>query len=123
MRAAIRRGVLGYTVSFSNNQVMPAFDPETKNINDVFVKVNAAAINPIDYKMPRAVLGPVYGHDFCGTIEKLEKILLASSRLEMSSLESAQVLSQSMQLPILVKLPRRHQRGSIPNMQPCRSPT
>jgi len=52
---------------------MPAFDPERKNINDVFVKVNAATINPIDYKMPRAVLGPVYGHDFCGTIEKIGK--------------------------------------------------
>jgi NADPH:quinone reductase-like Zn-dependent oxidoreductase len=73
MRAAIRKGILGYTVSFSNNQAIPAFEPETKNINDVFVKVNAAAINPVDYKLPRAASGPVYGNDFCGTIEQIGK--------------------------------------------------
>eukprot|EP00979_Chaetoceros_neogracilis_P003707 scaffold656_cov271-Chaetoceros_neogracile.AAC.17 len=71
MKAAIRKGILGYTISFSDNFATPAFKPETKNKNDVFVKLNAAAINPVDYKMPRAALGPVLGMDFCGIVEKL----------------------------------------------------
>jgi len=71
MKAAIRKGILGYTISFSDNFATPAFKPETKNKNGVFVKLNAAAINPVDYKMPRAALGPVLGMDFCGIVEKL----------------------------------------------------
>lgn len=73
MRAAIRKGILGYTISFSNDFATPAFKPETDSKNDVLVKISAAAINPIDYKMPRAVSGHVLGMDFCGTIEQLGK--------------------------------------------------
>ena len=35
----------------------------------LLVKVHAAAINPVDYKMPRMILGPVMGLDFAGVVE------------------------------------------------------
>merc|ERR1712179_399222 len=35
----------------------------------ILVKVHAAAINPVDYKLPRIILGPVMGLDFAGVVE------------------------------------------------------
>ena len=37
----------------------------------VIVNVKAAAINPVDYKIPFKMFGPVYGLDFSGTIESV----------------------------------------------------
>ena len=67
MKAAIRKGFLGFSMSFSENFTVPKFDA-VKNKNEVKVKVNSAAINPVDYKLPRAALGSVVGMDFCGTV-------------------------------------------------------
>lgn len=71
MRAAIRKGILGYNFAFSNDFSEPAFSPGGKHANDVLVKVNAAAINPVDYKLPRALLGPIIGLDFCGVVTEV----------------------------------------------------
>jgi NADPH:quinone reductase-like Zn-dependent oxidoreductase len=72
MRAAIRKGILGYTFAFSQELPTPAFQPSSStHQKDVLVKVNAAAINPVDYKLPRAALGPIIGNDFCGTITEI----------------------------------------------------
>ena len=72
MRAALRSGLLGYTSSFVSDYAPPLFDEScTKQSKDVYVKVKAAAINPVDYKLPRALGGDVFGIDFCGTIEKV----------------------------------------------------
>lgn len=71
MRAAIRKGILGYNFVFSNDFPEPAFSPGGKHRNDVLVKVSAAAINPVDYKVPRAFIGPVIGLDFCGVITEV----------------------------------------------------
>lgn len=69
MKAAIRTGLMGKTISFTTKQKEPTFNP--KNSNKLKVKIHAAAINPVDYKMPRMALGPVLGFDFCGTIEEI----------------------------------------------------
>mmetsp|Transcript_9824 Transcript_9824/g.14464 ORF Transcript_9824/g.14464 Transcript_9824/m.14464 type:complete len:361 (-) Transcript_9824:482-1564(-) len=68
MKAAVRKGLLGTCLSFVQDYTKPAFYPE-KQKNDVLVKVHAAAINPVDYKLPGFVAGKVVGLDFCGTVE------------------------------------------------------
>mmetsp|Transcript_27075 Transcript_27075/g.31983 ORF Transcript_27075/g.31983 Transcript_27075/m.31983 type:complete len:335 (+) Transcript_27075:76-1080(+) len=68
MKAAIRKGILGYTFSFANNYAKPAYRSNKGNTNDVLIQIKSAGINPVDYKLPRALLGPVIGFDFCGTI-------------------------------------------------------
>lgn len=36
---------------------------------DVLIRVRGAAINPVDYKAPKMMLGPVVGLDFAGVVE------------------------------------------------------
>lgn len=72
MRAALRTGLFGFTPAFVNDYIAPPFDENsTKQNKDIYVKVKAAAINPVDYKLPRTIGGNVMGFDFCGTIEKV----------------------------------------------------
>jgi len=68
MKATIKTGVLGTTISFSQKVSAPS---EPKDKDSVLVKVHAGAINPIDYKLPRFASGTVVGQDFCGTIEQV----------------------------------------------------
>lgn len=65
MRAALRTGILGTTIGFSNDSSKPII-PRDKDA--LLLEVQAGAINPVDYKMPRAAAGPVLGQDFCGKI-------------------------------------------------------
>jgi len=44
-------------------------DPKPDS-NEVFIRVKAAAINPVDYKMPAMMVGPVVGFDVAGVVEK-----------------------------------------------------
>jgi NADPH:quinone reductase-like Zn-dependent oxidoreductase len=75
MRAAIRTGLLGWTISFTENHPTPA--PQAKDSTtalaptDILIKVKSAAINPVDYKLPRAVAGKVIGIDVSGVVEKV----------------------------------------------------
>ena len=36
---------------------------------NILVRVKSAAINPVDYKLPKLILGPVVGIDFAGVVE------------------------------------------------------
>lgn len=71
MRAAIRNGFIGSTCALASNHAAPEFLKETTNKDDVYVKVNSSAINPIDYKAPRMMLGSVFGQDFCGIVTEV----------------------------------------------------
>ena len=72
MRAAIRSGLLGTTLSFVKDYPIPPLDASSKtDANHVLIKVKAASINPVDYKLPRVLGGKVVGIDFCGTIEAM----------------------------------------------------
>ncbi len=46
--------------------------PSKKSETKALIQVKAAAINPVDYKMPRAAIGPVVGLDFCGEITQID---------------------------------------------------
>jgi len=70
MKAAIRTGIMGYTLTFSTNHSAPSKPLNEKD--SVLVKVHSGSINPIDYKMPRSFLGPVVGLDFCGTVTEVD---------------------------------------------------
>ena len=39
--------------------------------NDVLISIKAAAINPVDYKLPSLILGRIVGLDFAGVIESI----------------------------------------------------
>eukprot|EP00588_Corethron_pennatum_P027771 CAMPEP_0194332136 /NCGR_PEP_ID=MMETSP0171-20130528/58176_1 /TAXON_ID=218684 /ORGANISM="Corethron pennatum, Strain L29A3" /LENGTH=332 /DNA_ID=CAMNT_0039093869 /DNA_START=71 /DNA_END=1069 /DNA_ORIENTATION=+ len=65
MKAAVRTGLLGYG-GCSVSEVQPA--PILSGSDSVMVRVLAAAINPVDYKLPRLGAGAVYGLDFCGVV-------------------------------------------------------
>jgi len=69
MKAAIRTGIMGKTITFTTTQKEPKFN--AKNSSKLKVKINAAAVNPVDYKMPRMILGSVIGFDFCGTVQEI----------------------------------------------------
>jgi NADPH:quinone reductase-like Zn-dependent oxidoreductase len=73
MRAAIKKGFLGTTITFSNDYAAVPTVREKSCIKkkEALIRVKAAAINPGDYKMPRIILGPVVGLDFCGQITQL----------------------------------------------------
>ena len=71
MKAAIRTGFTGFTYTFSNDHPLPTWDAGGKNAEDAYLRVNAGGMNPVDYKAPRYVLGPVYGIDCCGIIERV----------------------------------------------------
>jgi len=64
MRAAIRQGFLGYKLCYTTTHP----DPVLVENNNVKIRVHHAAINPVDYKAPRAMLGPIYGLDVSGTV-------------------------------------------------------
>jgi len=86
MKAAIRKGFLGYNFSFANDYSKPAYHSNGKNTNDVLIKIISAAINPIDYKAPRALLGPVIGFDFCGTIDDIGDKVEANQTFKVGDL-------------------------------------
>jgi NADPH:quinone reductase-like Zn-dependent oxidoreductase len=69
MKAAIRTGVLGYSLTFSKEHSSPS---KPKEKDSLLVKVHSGSINPVDYKLPRSVLGSVVGLDFCGTIAEVD---------------------------------------------------
>ena len=75
MKAVIRTGLLGTNLSFLQDYPTPSSSSikVIKNIkNHVYIKVKAASINPVDYKLPKVIGGKGVGIDFCGTI--IEKI-------------------------------------------------
>ena len=51
MKAAIRTGVTGFTLSFTSDHPVPAWDAEKNNANDVYLKVHGAAMNPVDVRV------------------------------------------------------------------------
>ena len=68
MRAVVRTGILGTTISFSSDHPQPtSIDTPT----DILIKVKSAAINPVDYKLPRIIGGKVVGIDVSGVVEKV----------------------------------------------------
>lgn len=74
MRAVIRTGLLGTTISFRTDQPPPASldtNSPLKNPTDVLIKVKSAAINPVDYKLPRLIGGKVVGIDVSGEVVKI----------------------------------------------------
>ncbi|CAB9506869.1 furan-3-one reductase [Seminavis robusta] len=68
MKAAVRSGWTGFTLSFDDEFPTPALCGQP---DKVLLKVHAAALNPVDYKLPKLVLGSVFGSDLCGTIVEL----------------------------------------------------
>jgi NADPH:quinone reductase-like Zn-dependent oxidoreductase len=64
MRAVVRNGE-GRTFVESH----PAPRTPKANSDEVIVRVHAAAINPVDYKAPKAILGAIVGLDFAGVVE------------------------------------------------------
>jgi len=38
---------------------------------DVLIRIKSAAINPVDYKAPKLILGPIVGLDFSGIVESV----------------------------------------------------
>lgn len=73
MRAAVRTGLLGLTIAFKDDVPLPA--PHDPNVaitpTDVLIKVKSAAINPVDYKLPKLVGGTVVGIDVSGIVERV----------------------------------------------------
>jgi len=67
MKAYIRKGILGKTHKFHASYPKP----KPTGAPQVEIKVHAAAINPVDYKVPKLINGPILGLDFCGTISKI----------------------------------------------------
>jgi len=63
MRACVRTSS---GPAFTDSQPRPSDSP---GAGELLVKVHAAAINPVDYKVPKLMLGPVMGLDFAGTVE------------------------------------------------------
>ena len=45
--------------------------PKEKATGQVLVRVRAAAINPVDYKLPKWLVGPVVGIDVAGVVESV----------------------------------------------------
>ncbi|KAL9191408.1 hypothetical protein ACHAXT_001114 [Thalassiosira profunda] len=71
MRAVIRTGLLGTTISFSDDQPHPLPDGAALKPTALIIKVKAAAINPVDYKLPRMAGGKGVGFDVSGVVEKV----------------------------------------------------
>jgi alcohol dehydrogenase len=72
MKAAVRTGLMGSTLKYTTEHPQPMLsDTNEKGARLILVKVNASAINPVDYKVPRAVIGAVYGIDMCGTVQQV----------------------------------------------------
>lgn len=66
MKAAIRQGSLLWRPHFGFSDDFPK--PKLTQPNHVLLKVLAASINPVDYKLPRPIGGKVYGIDVCGQV-------------------------------------------------------
>lgn len=65
---------MGHTLSFETNVSKPTFPQNEANKDKVFIKVLSAAINPVDYKLPRFLAGSsVVGLDVCGIVEEVGK--------------------------------------------------
>jgi len=77
MRAAIRTGLLGTTIVFTNDQPHPLPDGMCRTTelkpNEMLIKVKSAAINPVDYKVPRFIGGKGVGFDVSGVVEQVGK--------------------------------------------------
>ena len=71
MRAAIRTGLLGTTIALTKDQPHPLPDTAELKPNELLIKVKSAAINPVDYKLPRFIGGKVVGFDVSGTVERV----------------------------------------------------
>ena len=63
MRAVVRQGA---DMIFKDNYATPAFGER-----EVLIRVQAGAINPVDYKLRWPIVGPVVGNDFAGIIEQV----------------------------------------------------
>lgn len=66
MKAAIKTGTFGTTIEFSNDVASPSIPKDDKD--SVLIQVYAGAINPIDYKLPKAMSRLIVAHDFCGKV-------------------------------------------------------
>ncbi len=64
MKAAIKTGFLGTTISFSNEVA----SPKSAAKDSVLIRVHAAAINPFDFKVPKLASGLIAGLDVCGEV-------------------------------------------------------
>ena len=49
------------------------YDKPKVGSENVLIRIKAAAINPVDYKAPKIILGSVVGLDFAGVIESIGK--------------------------------------------------
>lgn len=65
MRAVVREGLTGLTMAFRTGVAISLKAPLEQRL---VVRVLAAGINPVDYKIPKLVGGPVVGLDFCGEV-------------------------------------------------------
>lgn len=63
MRAVIRE--------WGNLVFKSAYAIPSHGNKDVLVRIHAAAINPVDYKAPKIILGPIAGLDFSGVVESV----------------------------------------------------
>lgn len=54
--------------SYTTTHPPPSFQPSKCHKKSVLIEVHSAAINPVDYKLPKMAFGPVVGMDFCGRI-------------------------------------------------------
>jgi len=76
MKAAVRTGIMGWTISFKKDHPTPSLTSSTDDLlrpNEVLLRVKSAAINPVDYKLPRMIGGAVVGLDVSGIVEKTGK--------------------------------------------------
>ena len=71
MRAAIRTGLLGTTIAFTKDKPHPLPDSAELKQNEILIKVKSAAINPVDYKLPRFIGGKGVGFDVSGVVERV----------------------------------------------------
>jgi len=67
MSAVLRTSFLGFHLKFASNLVVP----NRPGVGEVLVKVHSAAINPVDYKLPRIANGKVVGVDFSGVVDSV----------------------------------------------------
>jgi len=63
MRACVRTS---NGPAFTDSHPRPPSD--NLQAGELLVEVRAAAINPVDYKVPKIMLGPVMGLDFAGVV-------------------------------------------------------
>ena len=69
MKAAIRTGILGLSIALKDDYPQPQHD--ILEPNEILLHVRSAAINPVDYKLPRLLAGKVVGIDVSGIVSKV----------------------------------------------------